>query len=64
MWKTWIITAWRNFLKHKFFSLINISGLSLGIACSIAILLYVFDELKYDTFHVEGRSDLSGQCCH
>lgn len=51
MWTTWIITAWRNFRKYKSFSLINISGLSLGLACVIAILLYVLDELKYDRFH-------------
>ena len=51
MWKTWTLTAWRNFLKHKTFSLINVCGLSLGIACFIAILLYVFDEFKFDAFH-------------
>lgn len=51
MWKTWMVTAWRNFVKHKSFSIINISGLSLGIACLITILLYVSDELKYDRFH-------------
>ena len=49
--KTWLIAAWRNFLKHKSFSIINISGLSLGIACLISILLYVLDEVSYDKFH-------------
>ena len=51
MLKTWLIAAWRNFLKHKSFSIINISGLSLGIACLISILLYVLDEVSYDRFH-------------
>src|SRR5688572_5789332 len=51
MLKTWLIAAWRNFLKHKSFSIINISGLSLGIACLISILLYVLDEVSYDKFH-------------
>ncbi len=51
MWKSWILTAWRNFRKHKFFALINVAGLSLGIAGLVAILLYVLDELKYDRFH-------------
>ena len=51
MLKTWLIAAWRNFLKHKSFSIINISGLSLGIACLISILLYVLDEASYDRFH-------------
>jgi putative ABC transport system permease protein len=51
MLQTWLIAAWRNFLKRKSFSIINISGLSLGIACLISILLYVLDELSYDKFH-------------
>jgi putative ABC transport system permease protein len=51
MFTTWITTAWRNFLKHKSFSIINVAGLSLGIACMIAVLLYVLDEIKYDRFH-------------
>ena len=51
MLKTGITTAWRNFRKHKSFSIINVSGLSLGIASLIAILLYVLDELSYDKFH-------------
>ena len=55
MLKTWIITSWRNFLKHKSFSIINICGLSLGIACLIAVLLYVLDELSYDKFHTKAE---------
>jgi len=51
MLKTWLIVTWRNFLKHKSFNIINISGLSLGISCLISILLYVIDELSYDRFH-------------
>ncbi|MCK5368156.1 MAG: ABC transporter permease, partial [Cyclobacteriaceae bacterium] len=46
-----IITALRNFTKNKFFTFINISGLSIGIACSILILLWVSDELSFDKFH-------------
>ena len=55
MWKTWITTSWRNFLKYKSFSIINICGLSLGIACLIAILLYVLDEVSYDRFHAKAE---------
>ena len=51
MIRTWITTSWRNFLKYKSFSIINICGLSLGIACVIAILLYILDEVSYDRFH-------------
>ena len=42
------IIAWRNLLKNKTNSLINIGGLAIGIACVIFISLYVQDELQYD----------------
>ena len=41
----------RSLQKDKFYSLINITGLSVGIACSLLILLYVVDELSFDRFH-------------
>lgn len=47
----WIKTAIRIITKQKLFTLINIIGLSVGIACSILILYYVFHELNYDRFH-------------
>ncbi len=37
--------------QHKGYSFINISGLAIGMACCILILLYVTDELSYDKFH-------------
>ena len=43
--------ALRNIQKHKFFSAINILGMSVGIAACLLILLYVVDELSYDRFH-------------
>jgi putative ABC transport system permease protein len=43
--------AFRNLLRHKAFSLINITGLAIGMTCSIFILLWVRDELSYDKFH-------------
>ena len=43
--------AFRNILKYKFFSAINILGMSIGIAACLLILLYVVDELSYDRFH-------------
>ncbi len=45
--------AFRNFLRHKGFSLINISGLALGLACAIVILLWMQHELTYDAFHAK-----------
>ncbi|MDX5438477.1 MAG: ABC transporter permease [Pontibacter sp.] len=51
MIKNYLKMAYRNLMRHKVFSLINISGLALGMTCSILILLWVQDELSYDRFH-------------
>lgn len=50
MIRNYLITAIRNFTKNKFFTFINISGLSIGISCSILILLWVQDEISFDKF--------------
>jgi putative ABC transport system permease protein len=49
--KNYARTALRNLLRHKTYSLINILGLAIGLACSILIFLYVRDELSYDRYH-------------
>ena len=51
MVKNYFLIAWRNLLKNKTFSLINIAGLSIGLACAMLILLYVKDEVSFDRFH-------------
>ena len=51
MFSSYFKIGWRNILKNGMFSLINISGLSLGLACSIFIYLWVQDEYQMDTFH-------------
>ncbi len=51
MYQTYFKTAWRNLLRHKGFSFINIFGLSLGLAAFGFIALYVTDELSYDRYH-------------
>ncbi|PSR55364.1 hypothetical protein AHMF7605_18560 [Adhaeribacter arboris] len=43
--------ALRNLLRHKVFSFINISGLALGMTCSILIMLWVQDERSFNQFH-------------
>lgn len=43
--------AWRNLLKNKTFSIINIAGLAIGLSCFILIALWVLDEIGYDRFH-------------
>ena len=51
MFKNYLIVTLRNLFKNGFYSFINISGLALGITCSILILLWVADETSFDKFH-------------
>ena len=51
MLSNYLKIAWRNLLKNKTFSLINIIGLASGLACFILIALYVADELSYDRYN-------------
>ncbi|QNA43434.1 ABC transporter permease [Lacibacter sediminis] len=51
MFSNYLKIAWRNLLKNKTFSLINIIGLASGLACFILITLYITDELRYDRYH-------------
>lgn len=46
----------RNLLKNKTFSIINILGLTIGLAASILIYLWVWNELSYDTFHKDFKN--------
>ncbi|MBN1271108.1 MAG: ABC transporter permease [Candidatus Aminicenantes bacterium] len=54
MFKNYLKIAFRNLKRQKGFSLINISGLAIGMACCLLILLYVSDELSFDRFHKNG----------
>jgi putative ABC transport system permease protein len=51
MLKSYFKIALRNLVRFKAYSTINITGLAIGMACCILILLYVFDELSYDRFN-------------
>ncbi|MBL0739732.1 ABC transporter permease [Chryseolinea lacunae] len=53
MFKNYFKVAVRNILKHKFFSAINILGMTAGITACLLIILYITDELSYDTFHAK-----------
>ena len=57
MLKNYFKITWRNIRNNKIYSLINIMGLAIGMACCILILLWVQDELSYDQFH-ENYSDI------
>lgn len=52
MIKHYLKIALRNLFKHKGYTLINLTGLALGIVSGILIMIYVFDELSYDNFHL------------
>lgn len=51
MFSNYLLIAWRNLLKNKVFSLINIFGLAVSLAVCTLILLYVHNELTYDSYH-------------
>ncbi len=51
MIKNYFKAAWKNLSKNRFFSLINIIGLTIGTTCFLLIALYIFDELTFDRFH-------------
>ncbi len=72
MFRNYLITAIRTIFRQKGFSLINILGLAIGLACALLILLWVQDELSYDRFHehadrlyrVEENQFYSGEVYH
>ncbi|RLC50124.1 MAG: hypothetical protein DRH79_08065 [Candidatus Cloacimonadota bacterium] len=51
VFKNYLKIAFRNIIRHKGFSFINIAGLAVGLAVCFLILLWVQDELKFDKFH-------------
>jgi putative ABC transport system permease protein len=50
MFKNYFVVAFRNLVKNKVYSFINIAGLTMGLACAMLILLYTKDEVSYDKF--------------
>ncbi|MDB5024706.1 MAG: FtsX-like permease family protein [Mucilaginibacter sp.] len=56
MIRNYIKTAFRNLWRNKAFSVINIVGLSVGLACCMLIFLYTMDEVSYDRFHEKKES--------
>ncbi len=50
MYKNYLKIAWRNLVKDKQFTLLNVLGLSAGLACALLIFLWVNDEMSYDKF--------------
>lgn len=48
MLKNYLLTLYRNFSRNRFYSILNIAGLSVGLASAIFLMMYVQDELSYD----------------
>lgn len=69
MFKNYLTIAWRNLWKNKGFSLINISGLTVGMAGAILILMWIHFESSFDQFHTKkdqlfevwNQADFNGQ---
>lgn len=56
MIKNFFRIAFRNITKHKGFAIINVVGLAVGLAASLLILLWVQNELSYETFNVNAEN--------
>jgi putative ABC transport system permease protein len=52
MFRNYLKSAFRNLLKSKFYTSINIIGLAVGLATCLLIFLYVLDELSYDKYNI------------
>ncbi len=51
MFRNHLKTAWRNLMKYKFISFINLFGLTVGLTCCLLILTYILNELSYDKYN-------------
>lgn len=65
MFRNYFVVALRNMLKYKFFTAINMIGMTVGIASCLLLMLYVSNELTYDDFHPDAdrlyQVDLHGK---
>jgi putative ABC transport system permease protein len=58
MIRNFIKTAWRNIIRYKVNTVINVTGLALGMTCCLFIFLWVRDEKSIDNFHRHGENIL------
>jgi len=69
MFRNYLKIAIRNIQRHRGYTLINITGLAIGLACCLVIMLYVFNELQFERIHenrdriyrVAGELNMGGQ---
>ena len=55
LYKHYVVITFRNIMRHKTFSAINIAGLALGMICCFLIFLWIGDERRVDNFHAKGK---------
>ena len=55
MFKNYLIIAWRNLMKSKVFSFINIFGLTVGITVCLMIFLFIMNEFSFDRYHTKEK---------
>jgi putative ABC transport system permease protein len=55
MFKNFLITIIRNFNRNKFYTVLNVIGLSVGLICAILIVLFIQEELSYDKYNVKHK---------
>ena len=51
MFRNYLKVAWRSLLRNKVYTFINITGLSVGMAVTLLIGLWVYNELSFDKYH-------------
>ncbi|MBZ4191476.1 ABC transporter permease [Niabella beijingensis] len=51
MLRNYFIIAWRNLTRNKLYSFVNVSGLAVGMSVAMLISFWVWDELRFDTYH-------------
>jgi putative ABC transport system permease protein len=56
MFKNYLKIAWRNIIRQKIHTTINVTGLALGMTCCLFIFLWVQDEKSIDNFHANGKN--------
>ncbi|HEX3081048.1 MAG TPA: ABC transporter permease, partial [Puia sp.] len=56
MIKNYLKIAWRNLMKYKYISFINLFGLTVGLTCCLLIMTYIINELSYDRYNKNGEN--------
>ena len=53
MLRNYVVIAFRNLIRHKLYSFINMAGLAISLTCCLLLVLYIRHELSYDRFHLK-----------